>query len=141
MTVSGMAGHTEQYCLQHQWTLRLSGVEGKLLKFTLCNTLMASFEPFELTEGTMADSSDFFCLSCSVYTRGLWAVPTVVPRASAPTPSQAAAAAAGAERRLQEFVTRELRALLEEEVGGGALMSLSLPEFNLASLAIQTQHW
>ena len=60
----------------------------------------------------------------SIYALGLWARPVGVPGSGggasggAATAAVAAAAAPGGERRLADWVTRELQALLEQEVSG-----------------------
>jgi hypothetical protein len=52
----------------------------------------------------------------SVYERGLWAVPLAAEPAAASDRSGGAAAGVGRERRLEDWVGRELRALFQSDV-------------------------
>ena len=52
----------------------------------------------------------------SVYERGLWAVPLAVESAAGGVRSRGAAAGVSQERRLEDWVGRELRALFQIDV-------------------------
>ena len=64
----------------------------------------------------------------SVYERGLWAVPL----ADAGAGTHGAPAAAGRERRLEEWVGRELRALFQSDVSPNVMRGHSAQGSSLA---------